>query len=962
MKRGGKKVNGGIMNKIFQKHLSLCIFTTAVLFFVHDANTKVQADAVATKVQSSTSVNGKAQNSKNQFSCDKSSSSSYRCNDGKRHIISQKTYQLTNNGDEAVAIEASQKDTRIAAENITITGKNDKSGRKVWGIGAKASEEGSVELSNSTLKDVLMGMSATQGTIQMKGGSIDASKVGVSVTKGTDSSKISGAYLANTNIKTSDKAIGLFINDSVGSKGRQSGINMEGGTIDFTNGTGVKVEGAGSAILNNVSITGRGSQVSSTESFSESSAFHILKSYGYIDFCRGKIDVFDAHGLLIQGADTDIYISESTVVVKGSDAFYGMRFLQDPEAKNNKRNSRANIVVLEKTSFTVPHSTAIYNSKVYSSVRLSKGAVLSGDLLLRADDSSYLLVKAGASSTLVGGARTDENSDTELWFREGAKWILTRPKNGNLLENSSSIGDSSISLINFIDGSVVFEQPSSSEAGNYQTLRIGKGTGKVYNVRGNAHLYLNTYLDKGGDIKDQKTDRVLIYGDVEGKTIVHVQSVLGSPGGYTGSGGNSQGISIIQVSGKAEKDSFQLDGDYVALNDLPYQYKLYAYGPESDLGEADSSQRLVEGKEKFWDFRLQNRYVAPPPEPKPGSALQPKPGSAPQPSPKSILEPKVRAVVPQVPTYLLLSNSLFHAGLMDISNQNKQLETLRTASNGMLKMHKNPVSFLRGYGGNYRYISDLSALEYGYGGDLSYNGVEAGVLLQTIENADNSISFGVMASYGKLFLQPLDVEQSQKSAFDKWTATAYGSMQHDAGFYVDALLSYGHFEGDVVTLARGKTATLKGNPLSVSLTGGQTLAMGYKGFVFDPQVQIVYQHLQFSKVRDIDNFNIEMGKLDQWVARVGGRLSKTLTVPEKDSVFSLYGKLHLAHGFEEKKSVYFKDAFQLGAFGSSLEAGLGLNAQLSQKFVLHADLTYQHNLTKAGFSGISFSGGLRYRF
>ncbi|EJF80575.1 autotransporter outer membrane beta-barrel domain-containing protein [Bartonella doshiae] len=949
------------MNKIFQKHLSLCIFTTAVLFFVHDANTKVQADAVATKAQSSTSVNGKAQNSKNQFSCDKDSSSSYRCNDGKMHIISQKTYQLTNNGDQAVAIEASKKDTWIVAENVTITGESDKSERKVWEIGAKVSEEGSIELSNSTVKDVLTGVSATQGEIQMKGGSIDASKVGVSVTNSTDSSKKSGAHLTNTNIKTSDKAIGLFSSNSTGSKWTQGEIYMQEGTIDFTNGTGVKVEGAGSVILNSVSITGRGSQVSSTENFSESSAFHILKSDGYIDFGRGEIDVLDAHGILLQGEDADIYISESTVVVKGSDAFYGMRFLQDPQAENNKRNHNPNVVVLEKTSFTVPQSTAIYNSKVYSSVRLSKEAVLSGDLLLRADDSSYLLVKACASSTLVGGARTDENSDAELWLWEGAKWILTRPKNGNLLD-SSSIGDSSISLIDFIDSFIIFEQPSSSEAGNYQTLRIGKGTGKVYNAQGNAHLYLNTYLDKGGDIKDQKTDRVLIYGDVEGKTIVHVQSVLGSPGGYTGSGGNSQGISIIQVSGKAEKDSFQLDGDYVALNDLPYQYKLYAYGPESDLGEADSSQRLVEGKEKFWDFRLQNRYVAPPPEPKSGPAPQPKSGPAPQPSPKPIPESGVRAVVPQVPTYLLLSNSLFHAGLMDISNQNKQLETLRTASNGMLRMRKNPVSFLRGYGGNYRYISDLSALEYGYGGDLSYNGVEAGVLLQTIENADNSISFGVMTSYGKLFLQPLDVEQSQKSAFDKWTATAYGSMQHDAGFYVDGLLSYGHFKGDVVTLARGTTATLKGNPLSVSLTGGQTLAMGYEGFVFDPQVQIVYQHLQFSKVRDIDNFNIEMGKLDQWVARVGGRLSKTLTVPEKDSVFSLYGKLHLAHGFEEKKSVHFKDAFQLGAFGSSLEAGLGLNAQLSEKFVLHADLTYQHNLTKAGFSGISFSGGLRYRF
>ncbi|MGF7158174.1 hypothetical protein GGR09_001557, partial [Bartonella heixiaziensis] len=37
-------------------------------------------------------------------------------------------------------------------------------------------------------------------------------------------------------------------------------------------------------------------------------------------------------------------------------------------------------------------------------------------------------------------------------------------------------------------------------------------------------------------------------------------------------------------------------------------------------------------------------------------------------------------------------------------------------------------------------------------------------------------------------------------------------------------------------------------------------------------------------------------------------------------------------------------------------------AQLSSKFALHGDVTYQHKLTKAGFSGVSFSGGLRYHF
>ncbi|MDD9330809.1 MAG: autotransporter outer membrane beta-barrel domain-containing protein, partial [Bartonella sp.] len=90
----------------------------------------------------------------------------------------------------------------------------------------------------------------------------------------------------------------------------------------------------------------------------------------------------------------------------------------------------------------------------------------------------------------------------------------------------------------------------------------------------------------------------------------------------------------------------------------------------------------------------------------------------------------------------------------------------------------------------------------------------------------------------------------------------------------------------------------------------------------------------FDQARDIDNFDIEMGKLDKWMVRVGGRLTKTQTGLEGMSAISFYGKLYLSHDFGGKQTVHFKDAFQLGAFGSSLEGGFGFNAQLSAKFVL----------------------------
>ncbi len=180
--------------------------------------------------------------------------------------------------------------------------------------------------------------------------------------------------------------------------------------------------------------------------------------------------------------------------------------------------------------------------------------------------------------------------------------------------------------------------------------------------------------------------------------------------------------------------------------------------------------------------------------------------------PSSHFEPNVRVIVPQVLTYILVPNTLFYAGLMDISNQNKQLQALRTVSGRLLKNDENSALFLRDYGGHHHYTSNLSALKYGdYGGELDYNALEASILLKKIESTYSTTSFGIMGNYGKLSLQPRKVKQSQKSTFDKWSITAYSSMQHDTGFYIDVLFSYGLFKRDVLTQARGKITTLKRN-------------------------------------------------------------------------------------------------------------------------------------------------------
>ncbi|BBL53744.1 hypothetical protein MF1_10020 [Bartonella quintana] len=913
---------------------------------------------------------------------------SYSCSDGKSHTISGATLRVSDSSQHSVSVGEK---TNLKMENVVIIGavssdsKNQIDLNTLRPVSAVLAEKDAEIVLNkeSTIQSSQIGLEAQSGgKVKMTNGTINADYAGVFVGAG------SSVQLDTTDISMKSQAMA-----GLASNGGE--ITMSSGTITLTDGIAVRSELGGNVKLDKVNITAKKGQIESASTEVPGRAAFLLSDRGSVDFTNGNV-VTDATGLWFMDVNGSVetgasrrrrssdvapsmnraYIDSSNIKVEG-DSSYGIYFNGMARVAERNQNRVSEEIVsesvghpvngssvfspeqtlvgitgtalLKKTNFEVPKSVAIYGNNSGGLVSIQKKTFLSGDLLLKSENNSNILVWVD-DSVIAGGARVDENSTAKLGLTNNSKWSLLRPKHEKLQE-LGSLGDSSISALNLINSSLSFEKPESNTADSYQTLRIGKGVGAVYNAQGNAHIYFNARLNPNDSSDAQVTDRLLIHGDVSGKTVVHVKGVSGSVGENNPSDKIAHSVSIIQVYGKAEKDSFQLNGDYVALEDSPYKYTLRSYAPKATSTKDHVDERFMKDGGEFWNFRLENQYVEVSDSAYTSTV-----------SKNRFPEQAVRSVVPQVPTYLLLPNSLFHAGLVNISNQNKHLERLRATSGGMPRIHENPALFLRGYAGHYRYSSNLSALEYGYGGELGYNALEAGVLLKTIENAYSNTFFGVIGAYERLSLQPLAVEQSQKSAFDKWSVTAYGTMQYDAGFYVDGLLSYGLFKGDVLTLARGKTATLKGNPLSVSLTGGQSFATGYEGFVFDPQVQVVYQHLRINPARDIDNFEIELGKLDQWAMRVGGRLTKTFPVTDEARVVSFYSKFYLAHGFDGKQSVHFKDAFQLGAFGSSLEAGLGFNARLSSKFALHGDLVYQHKLSKAGFSGTSFVGGLRYQF
>jgi len=154
---------------------------------------------------------------------------------------------------------------------------------------------------------------------------------------------------------------------------------------------------------------------------------------------------------------------------------------------------------------------------------------------------------------------------------------------------------------------------------------------------------------------------------------------------------------------------------------------------------------------------------------------------------------------------------------------------------------------------------------------------------------------------------------------------------------------------------------LKGNSFTASVELGQNFALGTNGWAIEPQAQLTYQKLSFNNQTDADDFAVRLGSPDQWVGRIGGKLSKDVAVENVERL-QLYGKLNLIHGFSGGDKVFLGDDFHIGKFGTNVEAGVGLNLDMTKNASFYGDASYQGRIGKGGTNGLSLNGGLRFQF
>ncbi|UNE53766.1 autotransporter family protein [Bartonella machadoae] len=701
------------------------------------------------------------------------------------------------------------------------------------------------------------------------------------------------------------------------------------------------------------------------------SGFNLLsaKSGGQIH-AKGIVGEAQERGLSLTNGI--IHIENSTLNVMGHSKAYGINFGYIPDDEIKEGEGVVNKAILNNTKLLVNDGIAIlgpYYSKAVANAVYLKNSEIRADMLLKNEVSPFTVPQPTTftldidNSIIEGRAKILPQSTTVFTLNNNSKWHLKislfEVEEGFSLFNYKlpdikQRAQSIVSVLNLNNSSIIFNAPHALAHNHYQTLIVGRKPqteksepqeaqnphgAAVYNAVGDAKIYLNTKWSDGEPKEQQKTDRLFVYGDVSGTTEIHFTSLSKDESIKDTEHSipmNMYGLSLVQVSGKVDENAFKLANGYVTMGGLPYKYTLNAYGPTSSRGKANITESFLGEDKNFWDFRLQKATLDD--------------------------EGKIRALVPQVASYLVMPSALFSAGMADVNNQNALLDNMRSKADEM-RNNKNKGIHFSSYGNKNTLFSNRDPLQYGYGADMHYAALQAGVTLAAIEDQEITTNFGLMGTYGKLAFTPKDMDGAAKSTLDKWSLAAYGSFQHNNGTHLNAFFSYGALKGNITTALVGNTANVDNTKtLSASATVGQKLATGVEGLVFEPQAQLVYQRLMFGTLSDVDGFEVNMGNPHQWLVRVGGRLTQKIMSAEKNNTFAFYGKLNFLKAFGDNGTIQIGDTFHLNTLGSSLEGGVGVNAHLSQNVVLHADVNYLQKLQKAGISGISVSGGIQYRF
>ncbi|WP_434777929.1 autotransporter outer membrane beta-barrel domain-containing protein [Neisseria sp. Ec49-e6-T10] len=516
-------------------------------------------------------------------------------------------------------------------------------------------------------------------------------------------------------------------------------------------------------------------------------------------------------------------------------------------------------------------------------------------------------------------------------------------------------------------------------------LSSGAPYGNTLNINGNyvgnnGSLTLGASLEEVnlGALANQKADRLLIRGDASGSTSVNIvnattNAMLNKLAGDINDDEEGilpeSGVSVVQVSGNAAENTFTMNG-YVT-GGTAFQFKLYAFGPNSTHGSASPEQNLVGNPNGYWDYRLEHAYVGavllPPGEiPDPGTNPGTDPGTDPGTNPGTNPGGSTSGggddgrwqVVPQLPSYVSLPNALFNAGLQDLDSLHRRLGEVRDSDTSL-----RGETFIRAYGGTFDYKNNIGFKNYGFDTDHDYSAVQLGGSTLLYDADDSVIRLGGALTFGHSKITPEAVDGKSVTKVDTRSISLIGTYLNKNGWYVDTVLSAGMIDGKTHTDYYAQdVASIDGHSYAASVEVGYPFALGQSGFTFEPQLQYIWQRLRFDDFNDQDGIKTSLGGQTENIIRAGFRLTRPFQT-DAERMITPYLKANYLQSLNGNRDALIGSyRFPVSGYGQSLQVGGGVSGQINKRLSLYAEFAWQDSISDAGWRGWQFNGGLRYMF
>lgn len=431
---------------------------------------------------------------------------------------------------------------------------------------------------------------------------------------------------------------------------------------------------------------------------------------------------------------------------------------------------------------------------------------------------------------------------------------------------------------------------------------------------GNALIINGDYTGNGGQLSlnaslgddNSPTDQLIVSGNVNGSTTLYINNVDGV-GAYT-----DQGIEIVDVGGVSSDNAFSL-GNQIQIG--LYEYRLYEDNESWYL--RSKAETPDDPDDDVTPIDPDDSDVTPVDPDDGGSDVTP-------------VDPDDGGsdVTPSYPQYradigAYLGNQWLARSL--------QMQTLFDREGSQYRSAEGSV-WARMKGGK----TDTSAVNGNIDMDSDYTQFQLGSDLATWRDDQQSITFGLMASYldgstdstgnrgadGSQFTATGDIDGYNLGAYATWFSDA---RQH-RGWYVDTWYQYGFYNNSVENGNAGSTH-YDSLAHAISLESGYRYDMNMSSantVSLTPQAQVIWQRYEADSV-ETNGTRIDGQNGDSWTTRLGLRIDSQLSFV--DATVRPFAEINWLHSTDDL-AVSFDNATvkqDLPADRSELKVGIQAN-------------------------------------